>query len=194
MSELNMDTPASWCFCTDSGNGVTVICAPHKEIAHLHAEVERLQTKQDDELGMRIELCERVVEQGNRIRSLECERDEALARLEQLEHRLYRHDSKTGEISLVECEACKEALAQVAVLASSLERFVAGFAGHPVTAGLFLKPEYEARARALLEVAEAAQLKRNTILHGEGWWVAVPKEDFDALRNALARWKGELDT
>lgn len=29
------DVTESWCYCTDSGDGAPVLCAPHKEIARL---------------------------------------------------------------------------------------------------------------------------------------------------------------
>ena len=50
-----------------------------------------------------------------------------------------------------------------------------------------------AENRALLEVAEAARLKRNVFFTGsgnqklKGDWVAIPREDFNALRSRVNR-------
>jgi len=45
---------------------------------------------------------------------------------------------------------------------------------------------------------EAARLKRNAIIHDNpdfgGAWIAIPREDFDALRAAIARAEGRETT
>jgi hypothetical protein len=50
--------------------------------------------------------------------------------------------------------------------------------------------ELEAEREAFVALAKTAQLKRNTLIRDtadfKGEWVAIPEEDFDALRNALA--------
>lgn len=48
---------------------------------------------------------------------------------------------------------------------------------------------------SLLAVAESARLKRNSRWNAdkkfEGEWIVIPKEDFDALRSALAELEKE---
>ena len=50
--------------------------------------------------------------------------------------------------------------------------------------------DYNTMAKRLQDLVDAADLRRNVIIHDnsdfvDGEWIAIPKEDFDALRSAL---------
>ena len=74
-------------------------------------------------------------------------------------------------------------------LAAEREAHAKELLGKLMEQSILFNQKMDAERERSERLREAAQLKRNTIIHDspdfDGEWVAVPREDFDALRVAL---------